>query len=106
MRIEGGSQGGDNLEILGGGQSVFFNSQRGDIFFPQGGPDPDTSLPPVPPVPSPKIMYETGALKKWIMVAKKALHLEQGAIRSHISTIYIVVRILAHFRLLFTIRKS
>ena len=45
MRIEGGSQGGDNLEILGGGQSVFFNSQRGDIFFPPGGgPDPDTSL--------------------------------------------------------------
>ena len=57
MRIEGGSQGGDNLEILGGRQSVFFNSQRGDIFFPPGGgPDPDTSLqgggglsPPVPP---------------------------------------------------------
>ena len=59
MRIEGGSQGGYNLEILGGVQSVFFNSQRGDNFFCHGGgPDPNTSLqggvcpplsPPVPP---------------------------------------------------------
>ena len=60
MRIEGGSQGGDNLEILGGVQSVFFNSQRGDNFFlPWGGPDPNTSLqrgvcPPLSPL---KIMY-------------------------------------------------
>ena len=57
MRIEGGSQGGDNLEILGGVQSVFFNSQRGDNFFlPWGGPDPNTSLQRgvCPPL---KIMY-------------------------------------------------
>ena len=47
MRIEGGgSQGGDNLEILGRGQSVFFNSQRGTNFFCHGGggPDSNTSL--------------------------------------------------------------
>ena len=56
MRIEGGSQGGDNLEILGGGQSVFFNSQRGDIFFPREGTRPRHQSPgggglspPVPP---------------------------------------------------------
>ena len=54
MRIEGGSQGGDNLEILGGVQSVFFNSQRGDNFLPWGDQTPTPVSrgglsPPVPP---------------------------------------------------------
>ena len=71
MRIEGGSQGGDNLEILGGVQSVFFNSQRGDNFFlPWGDQTPTPvsrggSVPPVPPQNNvwPKYLSKKNSIK-------------------------------------------
>ena len=55
MRIEGGSRGGDNLEILGGDNQSFLTLRGGTIFFAMGGRDPNTCLqggvcPPLSPL--------------------------------------------------------
>ena len=44
MRIEGGSQGGDNLEILGGYNQSFWTLKGGGQFFCHGVTDKENAL--------------------------------------------------------------